>query len=1003
MVIINKILSQIFKNKRIHKKTNLKSPTKPPPPLDGDAQLHAIIRDSINKLNSEVSVDDSAYPHLSGLNQMYRLFENTYTKNLTLIELCQSMNDDVITQVSQISGSLNESNDSQQLLKNLSSDYEKVLAVATEKRDTILGNRETITSLRNQINDIRKNLELKESDRIALQKKSMAATQQEITQIKVELVENQKKKEEMEIELREKTDSLNHLNKSIKSLKEEEEISTKLIAELVEKKSEMRKSNIETAETIKDIEENMPEQEEEEIREIDTDALENILKDLNLKILIYKEEKDDRAKMNYKASKNLKKIQQEIANRKKFTTGIKAEIKKRNSQLESLYQTIDDLEKERRELIPQYKAMAIRFADAREDKDELRARYKELQEKLFHMNYKYAKSDNEKQLAGRKVQHEKIDEQKLSSYAQRESNRAKEISKQAENAMHEIFLTKEKLFDMRVHVQSVSDEADDKSIQRKFFLSNYLVEKEIFQNNTKSCEELNEKLLDIRKKSEEQDKLCQVLREEKNKFKKQMEIVKKEHDQLSTQYFELITQIENMTKKIDVLVEQTISDHFLRAEYKSAMTYLNKMKKRTENGIKVTNKVIFDLQTEKQTLKKIIDQTTLDRLAQLKELSILKSSRDLILNQISSKEKEIEQKNNDILTEGQFLKKRKKDYDTIMDRVYELQNELESGRKRTVLLHAKVERVKDLIENKRRLEGHIMIKQCQSTALFQESQIKVSFHRWHEMSAFDPERLKQIKFFHRLKSEVIEKDEEYKKLAEERDKLKEDFKRIKINQMKTVMYNVADRKSLNIKDLDELNRQLNFAEETFFITKPTKTMREILQDEIAKTKRELNEKNIKINELERMIKERTENVNVCRKSISNVRQSVNQRKSITYKLKAENEEIERNNKMEKLQLFQVREPPEKGVFNKAMGGGFRPRPPKDPKTDIVPRIELNKIRMEVSDDDDEMSFAPRPPMNSQRSRRPDVKALRKRFSVAKPESARRTKKKKGFVKKKSNF
>ena len=976
-------------------------------PFEGDEQIHEEIRSSIEKLNNEISEDDSSYIHLIRLNKMFQFFESVYTKNLALFDLCKSMNDEIIENASKITKNLNESDQTQSTLKELNDKYQEVLYVATQRNNKYHKNKEKIQNLKEQINELRQKIKGNEDE-------ILAETLKIVCDAKLEMEKNNSEKEELSLKLKETQENYNSTKNYIQNMRDEIKKSKAFIKELSEKEKLMKKSRKNEEKIAEEYQEKINSMgidlQNDQLHEMNNKNLKEVLMELQNKVLILKEERAEHLKIKMRSDKTLKNIQQEINNRNKFISGITKEIDLREEQLASYYKSLTNLKEEKKEILPQYKEVLKKYNEVRIKKEEMQKQSKELQNDLFKMNHKCTKSENDKNQTNRTVQYENREELKLESFVQKEVKKTNEVAYQGKNITNEMLMAKGKLFVMGGQSKYISDETNAHIVQKKLSLANYVIENDIHRKNIIAIDELNEKILSIKKETEVKDNLCQDLKKEKSEIQKKIKKLAEENEVLLKDNENIIETIDKMTKNINAIVEKTIQEHFLCSECKSAMTYLNIMKDKVEEGVSITNKVIFDLKTEKQTLKKLIDQTILDRQAQLKDFETLKHSKDLIYNQIKLKEKEILEKQKEIELQSRFLENGHSDYDKIMKVFFERKNELEKHQNNTIYLQAKVEHCKDLILEKRRLEEHLTIQKCQTTALYEESRIKVHIHRWHDLYAFNPEYLKQIKFFHRLKNLVLEKSNEYKRLETERDELKEKLNNINNIQTRQVIANIHD-KDLLAKYQEKMEIQENEDDGFFFITKPDKvqTMCDVIQEEIQRTKQELSEKTKMINKLEKIFRDKAKEIDESRKSINSARRSVNMRRSVAYQIKMQNAEFEK-----KSNKNIISEPNEKfSCANRVMGGGFKPKPPNNPKNNNVPRLDFRKINKRNNsfsedeyDNENEVNFAPRPPVNNpQRTRRTDIRTLRKNLSLAMPESARRKKNKKMSKKKKklSNF
>lgn len=929
---------------------------------ESDGDLKQKIKESMNRLNSEISVDDSTkYKYLQLLNEMNSMFEIVYSKNIGLMNLCSLKNDELLRTVNQIAVSLKSSDQSQLYLKELNVEYQNVLSTATKHRDQLNESKEEIQQLKTKIMELRN--ELNSTKEIPPEdiKKAIAQLNTEIKSLKIQYQRNETIKKGLKGDLLNAQQKFQHEKDIIQAYSEEIENSTELIQEYEESKINMKQTEVDTEKEIGELEvviKELTEIEQETAQKLENetksrkfDEFTEFLENFDRKILILQEEQATRFHSIDKLSKVLEKLQKEIITKEERHSKISQEVEQFDSILTSCQDTLNKLNLERKEIVPEYVETMNKFNSLQKEKNEFRTKSKDLNSQLMSQLFLYVKQDNNKNSTSRKVSQATNDHRVQLSILQKEVNKNKNLAYQIKTADAEAITQKKHLFQDGMHAQNVENQIADKQVEIKFYRSNYQIEQSLYKNNMKSIEELNEKLLSIKKKTAENAQMIETVINEKNKYLKQIEVAKEEHEQLEAKYHEISDQVDKLTQKIDQVINDTISDHFMKLENKNAIGYLEKMKKSTEKAIKETDHLIQNLITEKRTLQKISHQTDLDRLAQQKELHILKASQDKLRTQLSEKVREIDNKKEEILLNTQLLQNRKSAFDAIMKQFYEFEDELKQKQEQTFILQSKIEWVKELKVNKTNLENNLMIQHCKITALYNESKIKYHFHRWNELSAFDTDRLKQIQFSHKLKSDLIEKSEELKQLLIERDQLKE-----KVKQREEYVDRFFKVKNYEIETPPNDDEEI--FDDTFFITKQNKTKSQMLIDEIAKTKEILKEKTNQIEQMKQLIEHQSNSIIQNRQSIDQVKKMVNERRSLCFQLNCEKNDlqsqIEHENekvKVDPIDLF-LEDRRMKAIIN-VRGGGFKPRPPQSEYNLNAPRSARRRKR---GDNEDEIHY-----------------------------------------------
>lgn len=931
--------------------------------LEDDWNLRHDIKDSLNLLNSEITAEDShKYKILQFLNEMFSLFDFVYSKNVGLINICRVMNDEVVQTASQIAKNLSDSDETQKELKELNENYQNVLSIATYRRDSMIDSKSEVQDYKDQITELRRNLTSAKATPRS-NRKLINDLNSEIKTLKIECQRNLKESNELNIELKEQLENLANTKNVIKSYNEETENSATLLEDLDNEKDELHQMNEETKKEIKEIESENILIEEKQLEEqeklnlqrekINISDFNKIMNEFQKQILILQEEKDDKLQSISKMSKQLKRLKSENENKNENKLKILVEIQKRDEQLDSVQQTIKSLNREYKGFFPQFDDIVKKFRTLENDKKELRAKYKKLQEDRFNLNVDYSKNENARQIQNRKIDQVITDNRNQTKYFQRETKKTDEILRQALDVNNDMTNIKRGLFEDGRYAKSINDEIEEHQKQKKFYLTNYFVQKAIIDTNKKRDEELKEKINESRRRGEQEVQNMQSAKQEKENYLKKMKEVEKEHDHLSSQLSEVSEQVQNLTRKIDSLINDTVQCHFLMSEYKTAMSYINKMKKRSENGIKITKKVIFNLISEQKTLKKIIDQTKLDELSQKKHLQILKTSHDRIVSQISQKVQLINSKSGEAMSLEQELNKCHKDYEVIQNKINIMNLENEQHLKRNILLTNKFNELKELRKKKQILEDNLIATKSQTNSFYLESQIKIHVHRWYNLMGIESDHLSYIKFHQRLKIELNKKTDELKKLEEEKKELSQ-----KVEERKKYVDRFFQQKAPFLNDQSFLD------DSNVFITNVNEAKCDFLIYEIDRLRQKLKDKNIEIEEMKDQIISQSHLIVEFREKLNELHKILNDRRSTTYQLKIEINELKKKNfniendidvdagdvpKESNEIWYQKIEEVKKKTFVKVFGGGFKPTPPSNNQTNnnsnnATVRSSVRKIR-----------------------------------------------------------
>ena len=379
-------------------------------------------------------------------------------------------------------------------------------------------------------------------------------------------------------------------------------------------------------------------------------------------------------------------------------------------------------------------------------------------------------------------------------------------------------------------------------------------------------------------------------------------------------------------------------------------------------------------------MKRIIERTIHDHNGNMKELQSLKESRTDLQNQIAEKTREMATLEDEIKNSKALLEKRARDFDGIMDNIQNLRDELEVEEKRTRELEDKVKYCNELKITYKTLNEHMMIAGVRKTALYQETSITRGFHRWLEIDAYDHERMMNIRLVEHLNEKLNKAFSEHRKLLDKRDELKQKAESIVVTQTNSMRN-------------DETEHCINLLKEDL---KEKDKMIKLIKQRIVQTNIDITEAQAGMKTLKKDISDRKEVTFDLMSAIAQQSaRSARSQRAIRNQMLAMSQMSKESQSSDNFQnttgtasstvyneadpmAYFITEPPltaGERTFDisqvRALGGGFKPHPPKSPRgAPEVPRIKIDDIG----------SLNNPPPPNSQRYQRPNLGSLRKRLT-----------------------
>lgn len=902
------------------------------------------------------------------------------------MESSQQMSNDLIKKAAKVNDLLNQSDESQESLYRLKAEYARATRQAAYLRDAENKSRETIKNLRNELEQFKTNFEEKAVG--GTTEEQIEELKKDIAKLRKDIESSNEEFKELKIKFRSKNRKYEAISELNKKYKEELEQNSNTLEQWEQSIQEMRVNN---RQTKKDLQKEDDETEQLKVTLSDTteidkqkeknNQLQTVLDKLNMEISMLHSQYD---KILLKISLKEKELRSALKNNDRSAVIYEEKIAKLNTQEEKYNQlkaSLSEVEQDGKKEIPEYKEMLKKYREVTKQKNELRNQSNGLQVKLYELSLKQTKSDGEKYNEVRKVSAAKLDLTQVQHKKKEEECKTLEVIGQKQSLIHEQVVSKQHTFNMKKKMDSINTEIEGHLNQRKLANANYMTTAEIVEKTKLENDRGIEELGSIRKQTEAQSSQIEKVKEERNSLKKQYEMATQDHQQLEAQYKELVDSIASMTERVEEISKETAHDHFFANEMKAAIQSLLEMRTKCTNGINTTSKVINNLQCEEQTLKRIIDQTILDHNGNLKELQSLKESKTDLQNQIAEKTREIAELEDEIKNSKALMDKRARDFDGVMDTIQSLNDELEIENQRTRDLEDKVKYCNELKITYKTLNEHMMIANVRTTALYQESAITRGFHRWLEIEAYDHEQMMNIKLVDHLNDKLNKAHAEHRKLLDKRDELKKQAESMKITQTNALPNDETEK---CIKALKEDLKQKD---------KMIKT----IKDRIIQTNTDITEAQSGMKVIKKNISDRKEvtfdlMATIAQQTARSARsqRSLRSQESQEQLLLSQNtngsqsaRDFQRTtqsanyNEADPMAYFITEPPITAGEHTydisaaKALGGGFKPHPPRAPRgAPDVPKIRIEDVE----------SLKNPPPPNSQRYQRPNLGSLRKKLT-----------------------
>ena len=913
--------------------------------MESEDELRTEVAAIVDSANAWISSDDPAARYLDGFNKMFQLFDDTHKKNTELFDCCQAMNRELLRRARQVTGIMHETEVGKDSLSML---HEKFKNAIERQKEVHLAERQTkerVHELRQEFAELTEKAE-QTCEGEAIEKVRFEAEQKaEIQNLTTENAELARDIENVQRQIRGYRWEIEKREKDIQALAAEVQRSQESGQNADRSQDDVKQGNEGMEKVAKNAESDIAQMRDT----IDTlkqkkqaviqkcDELTEVLKGEKAELATLVKDKKLIFHQTQLCTKKLMQVRGKIQKRQSQIAEFTRELTKRNEQLEQMKTTLEAVEQEAVLEAPRLDQALAKQEEVAAEKEKMKQRAAQMRTEVYEKSLSLTKSEGEKKMQTRIVTAEKYDLIQLQKVTREEESKTRQVIGQADTLMCQTNTTKKKMHEMRQSIMKVSDEIDVKTNDMKAASTSIALMHSDRDHYRAKNDEANESLNELKQKNEHQTTLIEKLRKERNMFRRQFEEANKEHEELEEQYSSLITSIEQMTDRIDELVKECTETHFRTTAIKSAIEALDEMKVRCNEGIKNTNRVIASLISEKQSMNRILAQTEKEKEAQTRELMILREDKEMICCQMSKKNALIETHRNQIVTDTQLLNASAKRFDDTMKQIETLKAELQQRQDKLDELERKREYVLELQFNSKRLREWLQIEQARIMALCYEGNTRRNVHRWTEIGAANPEYARQIRYYRNLNGRIMDADRKLKRLEKERDELKEKAEKMQ----------------------EECDSAL-----------PMETVIQYMQ----RYTEDLMYKNALLDEMKRLIQENRNEQASTRKTCRTARLRLSQRREAIANLRTSNVQAQR---AVTPSAFITEQTLYMDMSTQARGGGFRPRPPAEPKEDYVPRLNLAVAKAVQG---------PRPP-NSQRYQRPNIGQLRKRYS--RPVTARK--------------
>lgn len=372
--------------------------------------------------------------------------------------------------------------------------------------------------------------------------------------------------------------------------------------------------------------------------------------------------------------------------------------------------------------------------------------------------------------------------------------------------------TKKKMQEHKIKIRQYEQEIESKVYEKmQIERRRQLVEDEKEANVNKINED-NDTLDDLQSKLHQQDELMDVLRKERNNFKRKYLACEKEKVTLNKQIGDLQEELEELKEKNREILFTIADEHYtakaIRQQLMSETIDVSELKEHVNHA----NESITSLQSQRQLMRHVLNDAAADRSLLLKEIDTASGSKKSIVGTLGERSQTIERLKGNILTLQRQVERGKNEFEKLCDRLAGLVSELNDTLDKNEVLEKKIERLKFTENDERRLFIGVNRETQKFAALIREISIPRNVHRWQMYSATDPQYQKNLVYLASIYSKLDKAHRYLIQLEKKRDFLK---KEVEERKKKVIPNGEAERSSFQYhmnkykRDIDEKDRLIN--------------------------------------------------------------------------------------------------------------------------------------------------------------------------------------------------
>ncbi|CAF0977823.1 unnamed protein product [Rotaria sordida] len=819
-------------------------------------------------LNELIGGDRSLDKFRTEYEKLHKALLKSHDSEKRLMQKCRELNAELVTNSAKVQSAMKLSDEDKNAIASLRKEIEKAWKMVDAAHEKEQRAKETIQSLRIEINNLSKLVEQgaginmgQEQDVNDLMKVRDDLSQErdkllnDITQLRRDFDENSFKQSDLERQINEANEQILGLQEKLTQAKTENMKEAKkreqIELELKTSKQNLELKNAEFKAQTAQFESQQQEfkKSQQHLRQLKEDNIRLTKENQILQVRL----DNSRTQFTELVTTN-EKLANDCARRV-------TELKEKEDDLIQLRKERDIEQKKKDQAEKRLRQVEDQIGEVEQQRERLRSTISSLEQEIDR--FKKNQEENRKQIDSLTREREQLNKtcQKLISDNQKQTDQVKSFDQSKKTLEQDITNYKEEASKQRKIILKMEKERDRYITEAGQLTNQVLALMEEVKKKELELFDQKKKIAELETRLKQQQNLYEAVRSDRNLYSKNLIESQDEIGEMKRKLKIMNHQIDQLKEEIQGKEQELVraqSEHEkVKKDKEQLILNVEQLKK---EAIK-KEEAYANQQSEFERLNKQLSEANDERKKQMKQLQQVIAERDVLGTQLVRRNDELALLYEKLKIQQSTLNKGELQYKARLEDLRILKLELKKLRHEKGTLQDKVSNTDDLKREVFHVQRELLRERTRCRALEEELENPMNVHRWRKLEGSDPSTYELIQKIQLLQKRLIQKTEEVVQkelLIQEKEKLYAELKRILARQpgpevaeqlsiyQETLKAKTKQLKSLASEvnmyesqideykyEIDKLNKQLTEVRQKYFLQKK--------KESIAKEKERLSQ------------------------------------------------------------------------------------------------------------------------------------------------------------------